>query len=101
MIRRPPRATLTDTRCPYTTLFRSDGDMRNPSVHHLGGVRHDRGLSNYLTGEDNIDALTFPMEDLGFTAMSAGPLPPNAAELLTGSRQIGRASCRERVCQYG
>src|SRR3546814_12079408 len=60
--------------------------MRNPSVHHLGGVRHDRGLSNYLTGEDNIDALTFPMEDLGFTAMSAGALPPNAAELLTGSR---------------
>src|SRR3546814_2114974 len=23
MIRRPPRATRTDTRCPYTTLFRS------------------------------------------------------------------------------
>src|SRR3546814_4062450 len=25
MIRRPPRATRTDTRFPYTTLFRSDG----------------------------------------------------------------------------
>src|SRR3546814_1863023 len=82
------------TRCALVTgvqtcalpIFLIDGDMRNPSVHHLGGVRHDRGLSNYLTGEDNIDALTFPMEDLGFTAMSAGPLPPNAAELLTGSR---------------
>src|SRR3546814_4586679 len=24
MIRRPPRSTLTDTRFPYTTLFRSD-----------------------------------------------------------------------------
>src|SRR3546814_20239716 len=24
MIRRPPRATRTDTLCPYTTLFRSD-----------------------------------------------------------------------------
>src|SRR3546814_10298211 len=24
MIRLPPRATRTDTRCPYTTLFRSD-----------------------------------------------------------------------------
>src|SRR3546814_20194577 len=23
MIRRPPRSTLTDTLCPYTTLFRS------------------------------------------------------------------------------
>src|SRR3546814_14818352 len=25
MIRRPPRSTRTDTLCPYTTLFRSDG----------------------------------------------------------------------------
>jgi polysaccharide biosynthesis transport protein len=63
-----------------------DGDMRSPSVHHLGGVSHDRGLSNYLTGEDNIESLVFPMTDLGFMAMSAGPLPPNAAELLTSDR---------------
>src|SRR3546814_8723422 len=27
MIRRPPRSTRTDTLCPYTTLFRSDGDL--------------------------------------------------------------------------
>src|SRR3546814_11806819 len=26
MIRRPPRSTRTDTRFPYTTLFRSEGD---------------------------------------------------------------------------
>src|SRR3546814_7294739 len=25
MIRRPPRSTRTDTLCPYTTLFRSQG----------------------------------------------------------------------------
>src|SRR3546814_17993875 len=25
MIRRPPRSTRTDTLCPYTTLFRSNG----------------------------------------------------------------------------
>ncbi|USU03349.1 polysaccharide biosynthesis tyrosine autokinase (plasmid) [Sphingomonadaceae bacterium OTU29LAMAA1] len=63
-----------------------DGDMRSPSIHHLGGVNHDKGLSNFLVGDDNIDALTFPMSDLGFIAMSAGPIPPNAAELLTGNR---------------
>ncbi|TKD51876.1 GumC family protein [Sphingomonas baiyangensis] len=63
-----------------------DGDMRSPSVHHLGGVDHDRGLSNFLAGQDDIAPLTFYMEDLGFTAMSAGPIPPNAAELLTGHR---------------
>lgn len=63
-----------------------DGDMRSPSVHHFGGVDHDRGLSNFLAGQDDIEQLTFEMRDLGFTAMSAGPIPPNAAELLTGHR---------------
>jgi succinoglycan biosynthesis transport protein ExoP len=63
-----------------------DGDMRSPSVHTLGGVDHDRGLSNFLAGDDQIDTLTFEMSDLGFVAMSAGPIPPNAAELLTGTR---------------
>src|SRR3546814_3258899 len=28
MIRRPPRSTRTDTRFPYTTLFRSQGHQR-------------------------------------------------------------------------
>ncbi len=63
-----------------------DGDMRSPSVHHLGGVDHDRGLSNFLSGDNAIDALIFTMADLGFDAISAGPIPPNAAELLTGNR---------------
>ncbi|WNO53777.1 GumC family protein [Stakelama saccharophila] len=63
-----------------------DGDMRSPSVHHLGGVDHDRGLSNFLAGEDAVDPLIFRIEDLGIAAMTAGPIPPNAAELLTGNR---------------
>ncbi|MCD1624372.1 tyrosine-protein kinase family protein, partial [Citromicrobium bathyomarinum] len=49
-------------------------------------VDHDRGLSNFLAGDDDIETMTFPMTHLGFTAMSAGPIPPNAAELLTGNR---------------
>lgn len=65
-----------------------DGDMRAPSVHHLGGAGHERGLSNFLAGQDDIDGLTFEMGKLGFTAMSAGPIPPNAAELLTGNRLL-------------
>src|SRR3546814_3052232 len=28
MVRRPPRSTRTDTLLPYTTLFRSDPDVR-------------------------------------------------------------------------
>lgn len=90
---RPAEGKSTTALALATMLARAgkrvmlvDGDMRSPSVHHLGGVDHDRGLSNFLAGDDNIDALTFPMSDLGFTAMSAGPIPPNAAELLTSNR---------------
>ncbi len=90
---RPAEGKSTTALALATMLARAgkrtilvDGDMRSPSVHHLGGVDHDRGLSNFLAGEDNIEALTFPMRDLDFIAMSAGPIPPNAAELLTGNR---------------
>src|SRR3546814_14354850 len=34
MIRRPPRSTRPDTRCPYTTLFRSQGDSRRVFTEH-------------------------------------------------------------------
>lgn len=90
---RPAEGKSTTSLALATTLARAqrkviliDGDMRSPSVHHLGGVDHDRGLSNFLAGEDDIASLTFEMDDLGFTAMSAGPIPPNAAELLTSNR---------------
>lgn len=90
---RPAEGKSTTALALATTLARAqrhvilvDGDMRSPSVHHLGGVDHSRGLSNFLSGDDEIATLTFEMTDLGFTAMSAGPIPPNAAELLTGNR---------------
>src|SRR3546814_18497609 len=50
MIRRPPRATLTDTLFPYTTLFRSDDAPqfvtmrigRDRNVEHVAGPVVDR-----------------------------------------------------------
>src|SRR3546814_10492326 len=36
MIRPPPRSTRTDTRFPYTALFRSEGELRTNNI--LPGV---------------------------------------------------------------
>lgn len=90
---RPAEGKSTTAIALATTIARSqrtvilvDGDMRSPSVHELAGVGHEKGLSNFLAGEDNLSSLTFDMEEFGFTAMTAGPIPPNAAELLTGDR---------------
>ena len=90
---RPGEGKSTTALAMATMLTRSqhkvvlvDADMRSPSVHLLAGTNHDRGLSNFLAGEDDVESLLFPMGEFGFTAMTAGPIPPNAAELLTGSR---------------
>lgn len=90
---RPAEGKSTTSLALATMLARSgkrvilvDGDMRSPSVHHLGNVGHDRGVSNFLAGDEEYRGSIFRMDDLGIDAMSAGPIPPNAAELLTGDR---------------
>src|SRR3546814_12728085 len=39
MIRRPPRSTRTDTLFPYTTLFRSMGELQNETLEHIFAMR--------------------------------------------------------------
>src|SRR3546814_2817705 len=43
MIRRPPRSTRTDTRFPYTTLFRSGDIERTGLGSQLAAERNQRG----------------------------------------------------------
>lgn len=63
-----------------------DGDMRSPSVHHLLNLSNDRGFSNYLTGEDDLDNLIVRAANEPMAIMTAGPQPPSAPELLSGDR---------------
>jgi len=63
-----------------------DGDMRNPSLHKMLGIENGAGLSNSLSGSDNLEELIRHKTPYGFDAFTAGPIPPNAAELLSSSR---------------
>src|SRR3546814_10845479 len=56
MIRLPPRSTRTDTRFPYTTLFRSKSYLRNPLVNALcvGVLRHEDLHLAHASGEGNL-----------------------------------------------
>jgi capsular exopolysaccharide synthesis family protein len=62
-----------------------DADMRSPSLHHIAGIVNERGLSNYLAGDNDVPDLIKHMPQ-GVSLLPAGPTPPNAAELLTGER---------------
>src|SRR3546814_2536593 len=58
MIRRPPRSTRTDTRFPYTTLFRSRSSQRplagppRPRPHASTYARQRRKVSRRLLRRD-------------------------------------------------
>lgn len=63
-----------------------DCDMRSPSVHHVVGIDNGAGTSNFLSGDEDLQAMMVPIEATGIHVISAGPQPPNAGELLTGGR---------------
>lgn len=63
-----------------------DADMRSPSLHHIFDVDNERGLSNYLSGSDDLAPMIRRGFNNGLALLSAGQTPPNAAELLTGDR---------------
>lgn len=63
-----------------------DSDMRSPSLHGFFNTDHDRGLSNYLAGERDLDPLLRDTEWSNVKLITSGPQPPNTAELLSGPR---------------
>ena len=63
-----------------------DGDLRSPSVHKMNNLPNTSGLSNLLTGEDDVFAPIQSSGRKGLSLLTAGPLPPNPAELLSSDR---------------
>ena len=69
-----------------------DADLRNASLHKKLNLDNSIGLSNYLTGACTPPE-TFQKTSVGNLAfMASGPLPPNAADLLGGSRLLSLVS---------
>src|SRR3546814_16750620 len=112
MIRRPPRSTRTDTLFPYTTLFRSaivdkmtaaERLMQNAvdmidrkddplAIHVVASSA--LSLLRELVATSGDDYVTQLVKDGLFRAAQS-----KIQVLPTG--KIGRAWCRERVCQNG
>src|SRR3546814_20786701 len=106
MSRRPPRSTRTDTLFPYTTLFRSAAQA------HFALGDYDQAvacLTERLAHNPTSDAthvlLAASYGHLGrieeAQAAWRAALRANPDYSFEHRRKkIGRASCRERVCQY-
>src|SRR3546814_12977996 len=97
MIRRPPRSTRTDTLFPYTTLFRSLATLAPVVFDALasGEITLDLAKAFGATSDQEIQARVYEQASSGYYAPSA-----DSIRRMVLSGKIGRASCRERVCQY-
>src|SRR2546425_10015250 len=101
MIRRPPRSTLF----PYTTLFRSDLKHRRPVAIKLlhpelaaalgGGA--ERFLREIAIAARLQHPHILPLYDSGAARGLLFYVMPYVEGESLRDRQIGRASCRERV----
>src|SRR3546814_16419818 len=113
MIRRPPCSKRTDSRFPFTTVFRSP-----PSAPALGPrlflLRCGTAtpMSRLSTKPDPAPDVSFPLTSAPLARALAerdysDPTPVQNAVLAPETEgrdllvsEIGRASCRERVFQY-
>src|SRR3546814_19069965 len=119
-IRRPPRSTRTDTLVPYTPLFRSpqpatmlDADAPTAAsdsrplgtplaqvhgIYVLAQNDHGLVLIDAHAGHERVlyEKLKRQLADGGIPAQAL--LVPEVLSLAE-DEEIGRASCRERVCQ--
>src|SRR3546814_13354747 len=122
MIRRPPRSTRTDTRFPYTTLFRSQlaqaqkqwaarpeatrprvlfvsVDPERDSPDRIGEYAH-AFHKDTLAATADIPALEAFARSLSLVFMKVTPPEgvPAKQYRVNHSTELGSGSCRESVC---
>src|SRR3546814_12387346 len=71
MIRRPPRATRTDTLVPYTTLFRS---IENPALYDTNNVVKTLGLLDAMVAS-GVGTLVFSSTAAVYGVPKTTPIP--------------------------
>src|SRR3546814_16029479 len=112
MIRPPPRSTRTDTLLPYTTRCRSRAvgagvdlalevaqvDMRVVGLRMALGIAADLDVeAAVVLAADEFDQVGGVAEIAG-VAHARGQVAAQRDD--AAAAEIGRASSRERVCQY-
>src|SRR3546814_18222947 len=98
---RPPRSTRTVTPFPYTTLFRSRVGWGT-----LAAVEENRGKKPewleqiWFAGCHSDVGGSYPEDESRLSDIALEWMVGELKACIPSIQEIGRAPCRERVCQY-
>src|SRR3546814_1476160 len=117
MIRRPPRSTRTDTRVPYTSLFRTIGENQTlrrvgqvevsqgvvvPYVHNAAAPGLGKiGVLVALEGDAPADVLEPLGKQIAMHIAAAFPLALSAADIDPALLERERAIAAEKAAESG
>src|SRR3546814_18088727 len=105
MIRRPPRSTRTDTLFPYTTLFRSIATLgfrgeALPSIASVAALTIESRPADREGWRIRVDNGRMVADEPAAAPPGTRVTVENLFAQVPARRKTGRASGRERVCQY-
>jgi len=63
-----------------------DADLRRPRLHRTLGLDQNEGLSNYLSGNADLNDIIHDTDIPNLRVIPGGPIPPNPSELLGSPR---------------
>jgi capsular exopolysaccharide synthesis family protein len=63
-----------------------DCDLRRPRLHRIFGKSAQTGVTKYLVGECSMEEIAQETEIENLSVISAGPIPPNPADMLHSAR---------------
>ncbi len=63
-----------------------DFDMHKPKVHQSLELKNEVGLSTFIVGRNTLDEVLQPTSVNNMDVITAGPVPPNASELVLSPR---------------
>jgi capsular exopolysaccharide synthesis family protein len=62
-------------------------DLRNPRMNKSLHISNEKGLSNYIAGDEPVENIIQTLDELnGISIITSGPVPPNPAELLLNQK---------------
>jgi capsular exopolysaccharide synthesis family protein len=63
-------------------------DLRKPRLLKNLGMTAQKGISNFLSGQDRLDDMLLPVEgyENHLFILPSGPIPPNPSELILGTK---------------